>query len=109
MTTYKLRVSGTSADFISEIDPHWPRCASGRCLTVDGWDNDAALTFDTEAEAETAARLAEEVEGFRIDVIEWPHPEDCADCSADDHHATPAEMERLTEAAEAMQDARQDR
>ena len=67
---YKLRIGGTN-DFVSVIDP-WDKGSypPGRVDVVSGWDNPAAIIFDSlEAAHKAADKVAEYILYKRVDNV----------------------------------------
>ena len=68
--TYKIRLSGTN-EFVSDIDPTWPRaCPPGKVEVVKGWNNPLALVYETYEAAKAAADEVGYIEGFHTSIEE---------------------------------------
>jgi len=66
--TYKLRIGGSN-DFVSMIDPYYERCSPpGKVDVVSGWDNPAAIIFDSLEAARKAADKVADIEGFHTSI-----------------------------------------
>lgn len=68
MTEIKLRLGGTN-EYAASIDPDAAHCAPpGEVLFVEGWDNPAALVFETMENARKAKRDVWDIEGFHTTI-----------------------------------------
>ena len=68
--TYKIRLGGTS-EFVSEIDPTWPRaCPPGKVEFVKGWDNPDAKVWENLEDAKIAEKEVWKIEEFHTSIEE---------------------------------------
>jgi len=70
---FKIRIGGTS-EFVSDIDPDWPRSwPPGKVEVVEGWDDPQAEVYETMDAALEAADQVWNIEGFHtsIESMSW--------------------------------------